>query len=254
MHVAFVSCASLPSPAWRPGGQCLFNDPIAVFRFHWPAYPAELTRLQALLHPDEQVRADRYRLPADRNRFVAGRGLLRLLAGSYLNQPPEQVTIGVDGNLKPVVTSAPNQYVNVSHAGDWVLLAMGNVAVGIDVEEINPDFQYGDVLTATFDVVEQQQLWADADPRGRFYDGWTRKEALLKATGLGLSDDLPTVPCLDGDYQFPESVIGANGNWLVYGFALTVGYRAALAYAASPPWPRFYTIDSGFFFRFFRVP
>lgn len=249
MPVADVSCASLAPPAWLNDRCCPFSDTLAVFCCYLPDHATELPRLDTLLTPKEQARAARYRLPADRNRFVAGRGLLRLLAGRYTKQSSEQVTINPGRNQKPMLTNAPGWHVNLTHAGEWVLLAVGRVAVGIDVEEMNPDFRYADLLTTAFGPDEQEQIRLSEQPRRQFYDGWTRKEALLKATGHGLSDELTAVPCLDGEHRVPESVIGAAGSWIVRSFALSETYRAAVAYEAQAEFPRFYTIETGFIAR-----
>lgn len=148
-----------------------------------------------------------------------------------------------------MLANAPDWRVNVAHAGEWVLLAIGRAAVGIDVEEIKSDFWYEELLSSVFSPEEQRHIRSSGQPRRQFYDGWTRKEALLKATGNGLSDELAAVPCLDGEHRVPESVVGAAGAWTVRGFALSETYRAAVAYEAPAGFPRFYLVDAGFLSR-----
>lgn len=246
MPVAFVSCASLASPCWQPVPASRFGRALSVFRFYLPAHQAYLPRLCQLLTSDEQARADRYRQAADQHRFVAGRALLRLLAGWFTNQRPDEVTICPGRNQKPVLVNAPAWHVNLSHAGEWVLLAVGPVAVGIDVEEVQAGFPYNDLLPTTFSPGEQAHIQTAGQPRWQFFDGWTRKEALLKATGQGLNDNLPGVPCLNGEHTVAGEAIGAAGSWTVLGFPVDEAYRAAIACQTQAAAPAFYTIDAAF--------
>jgi len=77
-------------------------------------------------------------------------------------------------------------------------LAVGDSDIGIDVEKIDPDFSYEDILATGFSVSEINLIKKSASPRSYFYLHWTRKEALTKATAKGLDDNLIAVPCLDG--------------------------------------------------------
>lgn len=246
MSVAFVSCAPLTPPAWLSVQRCPFNNGLAVFSFYLPDHLANLHLLGKLLQPDELARAQRYHQVADQNRFIAGRGLLRLLSGLYTNQPPDKVTIGLSQHQKPILAGISGWHINLSHAGNWVVFAIGRVAMGIDVEELNPGFRYEEILSSIFSAAEQKQIRTASQPLRQFFDGWTRKEALLKATGQGLHDDLQAVPCLDGEYQIPDSRIGSAGSWIVRGFALSDTYQAAVAYETCADEPQFYTIDAGF--------
>ncbi len=228
---------------------------VAVFRFFLPDFPASTPQLYTLLQPEEQQRADRYRQVADRHRYVAGRGLLRVLIGLYVSQPPAGIVIGVGPNQKPELTNHPDWHINVTHAGNWVLIAAGRVPVGIDVEEHKPDFPVVSLLPVTFSGTEQQHILESNDVVALFYRFWTRKEALLKATGLGVGADLPAVPCRDGNHHRPIEDIGAAeaGCWTVLGFNLPDGAPAAVAVALPVPSPRWYSVDAEFVQTYFPV-
>lgn len=248
MTVARVSCSTATDPAWQSAMASSPADEVAVFRFFLPDFPANIARLYNLLQADEQQRADRYRQVADRQRYVAGRGLLRVLTGLYLDKPPAEVMIGTVLNQKPELTNHPHWHVNVTHAGNWVLIIIGRVPVGIDVEEHKPGFPVASLLPVTFGPDEQRRILASTDAVALFYRFWTRKEALLKATGLGVGADLPAVPCMDGDHELPASDIGAinAGCWTVLGFALPDDSPAAVAVALPVAFPRWYRVDVEF--------
>jgi 4'-phosphopantetheinyl transferase len=155
--------------------------------------------LPELLSTDERERFDRFRRPEDRERFVLGRGLLRLLAGSYLQIPPESVTFDCSVFGKPHLTSPlggrPPLRFNISHSGDVVLLAFCIAReVGIDVEQLRPETEWRDIAPQIF-TREQQVEWERLSPEARarsFFQAWTRREAALKATGVGLSGGFTT--------------------------------------------------------------
>ena len=76
---------------------------------------------------------------------------------------------------------------NISHSGNYVLCAISDdkLRIGVDVEEIKPiDFSDFD---RQFTEVEWQVIKSDTDPLRGFYKMWTRKEAIVKADGKGLS-------------------------------------------------------------------
>jgi 4'-phosphopantetheinyl transferase len=242
---AYVSCAALPATHWLAESACPYTDAMAVFRFGLadkitPDY--EKTALQ----PDEISRARRFHRAEDRNRFIYGRHMVRTLAGRYTCQQPDEICFTAGANQKPEIKDSDCWHINVSHAGQWILVAIGVTSVGVDVEENNPYFAFQDVLTHSFTAVEQQYIEAN-DARSLFYRSWTRKEALVKATGKGLDDDFQRVPCLDGRHRIGSNVIGATGQWRVNSFMVSEGYSAAVAYSEWEGIPEFYTLDSGLF-------
>jgi 4'-phosphopantetheinyl transferase len=245
METAIVRCASLPDVTWLDSSTCSFTDDLAVFRFQLPKHRRFANHLRSLLHTDEQTRAERYYRDEDRQRFMYTRAILRILAGYYTNQHPDRIRILAGLNNKPELDGNTGWHINVSHSGSWVLIALGRVNLGIDVEKISPDFPFHDVLMPSFSPDEQQRIETSSEARLAFYQLWTRKEALLKATAKGIHDDLPRIPSLDGTHYVESNQLGGTGNWLVTGFMVTDTYPAALAYHLVSKIPKFYTLDSG---------
>jgi 4'-phosphopantetheinyl transferase len=75
---------------------------------------------------------------------------------------------------------------NIAHSGEYVVVALSETAgVGVDLEQELPletrDFQ------AQLTADEQWRLSQAAEPPLLFYTYWTQKEAVLKATGQGMS-------------------------------------------------------------------
>lgn len=240
--MAFATLICQPAPAfnWQnpPSGRTWTNVPevdnLLVIRYKLASYPDFQASLYELLNPAEQRKAARFQREVDRQRFVVGRGGLRWLAGRLLGRAAATVDLVVTEQGKPELVDGAGWQCNVSHAGDWVLWAFGRQSVGIDVEQPKAGFAYDELIPFCFGPAEQQAL-QQAGPPGNeahqrlFYTFWTRKEAILKATGIGLTDQLTAISVLDGEQAVLQSTIGAVGTWQIYSFPIDATHLAALA-------------------------
>lgn len=136
----------------------------------------------------------RLRFPGDRMRSIASELLLmRALEDNGAKaQLPLTFSSGASG--KPRLKSLPSVEFNISHSGDYVVCALGDNPVGIDVERIvDSDIQtlFNDVCTKA----EQEILEGipSTERIERFFMLWTAKEAIAKAMGLGLSLSFPSI-------------------------------------------------------------
>ena len=229
---------------WISWSVCACTDALMVFRF-------ELTGevlanvVPTFLQPDEVDRAQRYRQPADRNRFMYTRHLLRMLLGQYTRRAPATIGITTGLNQKPELSDSSGWHMNVSHAGDWILIAISTSSIGVDVEWINPRFAFADLLPTSYCEAERQHIQSEPEPRLAFYQLWTRKEALIKATAKGLDEDFAMIPSLMGTHAIESHLLGADGDWMVQSFPVSDDYVAAVAYPKTSSLPKFYTVDCG---------
>ncbi len=216
--------------------------PVAENQLHSP-------HLFGLLTLAEQQRARRYHAVADYHRFVVGRATLRLLLGGCLGVPPAALHFAAGPNYKPLLATAPELHYNVSHSGNWVLIAIGPMALGVDVEKINADFPFEEILDHSFSPAERAFVAQHPVPAAAFYRLWTRKEAFVKGTAQGIDADFARVPALDGRHQWQAAHPNPIGSWTVSSFAAAAGYVAALAYPAAIPASQvqFYEVGEGLF-------
>lgn len=238
--MAWVSCECLNLPPWRTVDE-------------WPPKGATVVGLTidgtgepaadqlAFLTPAERQRADRYRQRADRLRFLYGRLLLRWVSYRLTGQPVA-LTTGPYG--KPDFPADLGWHINLSHAGDWVLMAIDRTPVGVDVESYRLNLLLDMLLLRTCNRAEQAWVRASENPDAAFRQLWTRKEALLKATGRGLIDHLDTVPSLDGRAAVPAAIDTSAVSWRVLGFAVDPVHPAALAYQFREELPAFYQLTA----------
>lgn len=196
----------------------------------------------AAMQPEEISRANRYFYTADRNRYIISRGALRSILGKYLNQPPASIKFGVGINKKPYIINNDEVHFNVSHSGNWVLLAIANSAIGADTELIKDDFDYHEIIKENFSLHEINYINQNQLPHC-FYKLWTRKEALLKATGKGIDDNLKLIPALNGAHTIDGVLISSTAHWIVNSFMLYEQYAASVAVCAQTGANRFWHTD-----------
>lgn len=212
---------SLTIPQFLDPGLCSWelNQQVHVWRF-----PVREIFSSLLTDPEKEF-AGRFRLEEDKNRFTTGRHALRLLLSKY-HPGSGDIIFHTDTAGKPRLRDpAAGISFNLSHSGGWVLLAFAKNEIGVDVEKIDPDFIYKDLIEEHFSRAEEKFIRSSANPRAAFYTLWTRKEALTKAWGTGLSENLKGLEVLE------NSVHEMKGNtWTVNGLSLSDGYPAAIAY------------------------
>jgi 4'-phosphopantetheinyl transferase len=167
------------------------------------------------LPPDELERANLTVHPQVRREFVAGRRLVRRLLASTLGCAPDGFTIALDPLGRPFVTGGPS--FSISHCEGWVGVALAATDVGLDLEPGSPPD--ADVIAPT--VMTDAELaaffrLAREERPGAFARLWVRKEALLKAGGLGFSVDPRAVTAGIGDLPVdPAQLPGSDLAWHV---------------------------------------
>jgi 4'-phosphopantetheinyl transferase len=123
----------------------------------------------------------------------------------------------------------------LSHTGGFAVCAVSHAGrVGVDVESIRRRVPLR-ILESCFAPAERRALGATAEPdrAGSFFELWTLKEALLKATGRGLTYPLNRLsfeigggaPCL----QIPEDLPEAAGAWRFETWLVDQEFRISLA-------------------------
>lgn len=210
-----------------------FNlENIDVWRINITTLVPHLSDLQKLLDLQETEKTQRYRQEKDRQSRIIGRAVLKILLGRYLKAEPKEIRFQLDHNKKLLLQNilSENLYFNVSHSGDWILIAVSTNPIGVDAEQINTSFTYQNLLGFSFSLEEKNYIQAAAKPHQSFYKLWTRKEALLKATGKGLIDDLILVPGLDGVHQNPEHITGSAESWQITSFEIDENHLGSAAF------------------------
>ncbi len=146
--------------------------------------------LDTLLNRDEHARAARFVFPVHRQRFVVARGMLRRWLGAQIGRDPAALRFVYNAYGKPALADDPDLHFNLSHAGDWIVYAFARQRrVGVDVEVMRDDVEIKSLARHVFSPAEQAIFYSlpAAQQREAFFNGWTRKEAYVKAQGMGMS-------------------------------------------------------------------
>lgn len=167
-----------------------------------------IMRLQCLgetLSEDEHQRAARYHFENDRNRYIAGRGILREILGQIVDASPSELifSYGIHGKPRLAMPATKKDvHFNLAHSDSLVILAVSRLhEVGIDMERIRPIREAGNIAMQCFS--RRERKWWSLLPESKksegFFNCWVRKEALLKARGSGINDTLnqTDVSCAD---------------------------------------------------------
>lgn len=213
---------------------------------------ARLARCAALLSPKERDRADKFLRPADRARHTASHAALRLVLARALGLDPGEIAFAAGPAGKPELAGPAGglRAFNLSHSGAHALVGLARGAeIGVDVEAIRPLPDALRIARAHFSPDEAAALAAIAptDIERAFFGLWTRKEAVVKALGAGLSLPLDRFSVTVPPAAPRLSRMDGPGGWTLAdvetgpGTAATVAVRAfdaAITMHRLPPdWP-----------------
>ncbi|GGW14637.1 4'-phosphopantetheinyl transferase superfamily protein [Streptomyces globisporus] len=225
----------------------------------WQAPPAAALRLLSAAERTVMQRRPR----TEGLRYAGAHIAVRQILSRYLGVPPAGLRFGTrpcpwcadPGHGRPVVTNPLTDLdFNLSHAGPhWALAVTTAGPVGIDVE----DGRSGSSAGAAALVLSASELTyvnglMEGDAReAAFLRCWTRKEAVVKAIGTGITADLKGLevrPEHEGPLTVRSTGQGGTGEWLVQDLPGTGGLFVALARhagSAGPVTPRTLTSATG---------
>lgn len=213
---------------------------VHVWSMALPSAPTGPSKLERYLSAAELNRAARFAFAIDRARFIAGRVLLRTILAQYCGISPAAIRFRTNEYGKPSLEWGRGQACDIefnfsrSHTIALCALCRGRV-LGVDVERERPLSGLEEIAERYFSARESAALRAlPAELRSRaFFACWSRKEAYIKARGLGLSlalssFDVNLVPCE------PAALLSAHGDpdaaaeWSLFELRPAANYAAAL--------------------------
>ena len=132
---------------------------------------------------------------------------------------------------KPYLKDYPNLFFNLSHTDNLILIAIANSHVGVDVEKNERNADKEAIIKHFFSEKEQQSFFSQPDEQRQlgFVKGWTRKEAILKATGEGLSAMKDYEVSFEPEAVNPIIYTKTELKFKVKDFTPKEGYAACLA-------------------------
>lgn len=214
----------------------------------------KVSKYYKYLSPYERHRAESLKFEKDRNLFVVFRGVLRKILSIYINLPPEKILIEHTNFGKPILRNYPGTgylYFNSSRSNNLALyIFSGLYEVGIDIEEVREIDNFEDIISqffapeeiSDFNKIQPQELIRT------FYKTWTKKEAFVKAIGVGLSFPLSQFQVsimpskedriiqIDGDFS-------EAAKWSINGITTFLECEAAYVYRGHNANTKFLTFN-----------
>jgi 4'-phosphopantetheinyl transferase len=247
---------SPPATASAPEGRITLDvGTVHVWSARLDPPASQLPQLERLLSSSERARARRLRIDRDREQFVVRRGLLRTILGRYLGIAPKELAFerGLYGKLALDSRTADGSLsFNLSYSHGLALYAVArDQEVGVDVERLRDRLLHVELAERYFSAPERAELRGlpgDSTARG-FFNGWTRKEAYIKALGTGLFTRLDSfaITLTPGE---PVKLVSPHAParrgarpWTLASLDSIPGYAAALTVAGEydrmvlRPWP-----------------
>jgi 4'-phosphopantetheinyl transferase len=236
----------LLAPIWPSAGvpQKIATNQIHVWAWplNSPAGFSDYEKSQiGLLNTEELQRYHRFHFEADRARFAIAHVNMRRILGAYLDREPESILFRTNSFGKPELATearTPLLYFNLSHSRKIALLALSmDTELGIDIEDIRPiDPDVADSHFSPTELASLSSLKGEAWLKG-FYHCWTRKEAILKAEGVGLnlpldSFDVSLTPGLPAKLLEVRPPVSFRHHWTLHNLTIPLQTAAALAVAS----------------------
>lgn len=199
----------------------LDEDSVHVWGIHVPAVLDRLDALHAVLCKTEQEKAARFHRDSDRHSSIAARGALRVLLAGYTTLAATEITFQYSDNGKPYIDGSDIAF-NVSHSGEWVVLALGrNRQIGVDIEKIKRELDVSAIASRYFTSAEIKRIETAADQHAVFFQLWARKEAYVKACGSTLFRELSS-------FAVPAADDGEKDGWFFHRLEAGSRYAAAV--------------------------
>lgn len=195
----------------------------------------------SLLSAEEKARHERFVVDEPRRQFLAAHAGMRLVLGSYLQTSAANLEFAALPDGKPVLAIDTSLQFNLSHSSDCVLLAVATCEVGVDVEHVREVKSLASLAGKHFTHRECEQVLAasGAEQLASFFRLWTRKEAAVKLTGLGLKAgvselEVSSDAAWQGDVALPANWGTLLTTAWIADVAVDSAYHAAVATEQKP--------------------
>lgn len=241
------ACAAHWSAELRKPSHAIEEDEVHVWQATLGRTQTEPEDFSSILAADEKARANRFVFERDRRRFIAARGMLRILLARYLGREPSRLVFQYSAYGKPFLSEDEDSRLsfNLSHSHEIVLFAFSRGRrLGIDVERIRPELATEELARRFFSKHEVDALEV-IPPHARteaFYACWTRKEAYVKACGEGLHIPFETFDVSIDLGERPRLLRVASKadepeRWTVEALSPSQGYVGAVVFENSESRP-----------------
>ncbi len=190
----------------------------------------KLDYLCLLIDSEKKCKIEKFVNKKDKIRTLIGEILIRTIIVERLNISNKYIRFNKNQYGKPCLEGYPNFNFNISHSGEYVICAIDDNPIGVDVEEMKPieceEIAKNFFTAKEFNYIVNQDLKFQLD---RFYEMWTLKESYIKCCGQGLSIPLKSFSIEVCQYENIKVII--NNEYKEHTFKLfdiELGYKVAV--------------------------
>lgn len=185
--------------------------------------------LKQMISPGRKEKLERYHFDADKKRGLFAEILLRYGLGKDFGIEQEDILFETNEYGKPKLKKQENIFFNFSHSGDWVVCAIGDKPLGVDVEQIKgKDLEIAKRFYTEYEYEDLLRQKEEKRPEC-FIKYWTLKESYTKAEGKGLS-----IPFTTFGFRFTQDDVALyigeepSKEYFLYVYKIDEGYEAAV--------------------------
>jgi 4'-phosphopantetheinyl transferase len=204
------------------------QNKIQVWKIVFSDFYPQIDKLITFLSPEEQQKASAFIKLQSRYNFIITRAALHILLCNSLKNKKNKLKYNKYG--KPSIDKEPTPlHFNISHAENLALVAFSDYEIGIDVEFMRDNVNFVELAKRFFSQEEYTAVISQSPTMQRevFFNIWSKKEAIIKAIGRGLSHPLNSFTV---DWSKNEQLIAINDyNYLLQTLPIEAGYQAAVA-------------------------
>lgn len=174
---------------------------------------SSIEALKDILSDVEKKRAKAFHFKRDYRRYTYAHALLRSVISFYTGLHPENIKFSTNNSGKPFLNDKQGIQFNLSHTRDLVAVVISpGVQIGVDVERYKPFTDMDDVASRIMTTIEYLQF-LELDKEAKelfFYKCWVRKEAVVKAWGTGIDQNLSKIPVIENLLADSPTVLFPN--------------------------------------------
>lgn len=187
---------------------------------------------------DEKVKVNRSKFSVNRQNSIITYYFRRKILSQYLIIEPSEIEFSYNSYGKPLISEHQRSgiHFNYSHSGEFLIFAISkNIEVGVDIELVKDLPDMIDLAKNYFSEKELQHFHSLENKTDRvnfFYEIWTRKEALLKALGTGIIDDLRSINLmtLNNITGQPDLIYFLGNSYIIDHIRTPENYISSIAY------------------------
>jgi len=195
-----------------------------------PIPEATLTKWLNYLPPERQNQLQKFRFRDDYLRSLYGETILRTIIAEKVEISPKTITISRPEGKKPFLPNYPDIHFSISHSGEWVVCAVSDTEIGIDIEKIGEKEVKSSLKSRVLTKNELGYLETLSNKQKTtiFYQYWTIKEAYSKCIGLGLGIDFRKIEIAITGQEITLTDNGKKWDGMIRSLDFSKDYALAL--------------------------